>query len=67
MIWCDLRKILEERDMTQRDLARLVKAHDYTISRLCNNNFKKVDFRLLDDICKALNIHLYEIIKYRKD
>lgn len=67
MIWCDLRKILEYQDMTQRDLAKLVKAHEYTISRLCRNDFKMVDIRLLNEICKVLNVHLMDLIRYRRD
>lgn len=67
MILCDLKRVLEDRDMTQKDLAKAVKAHEYTISRLCNNGFKKLDVDLLNSICQHLNIRLSDLLLYKRD
>lgn len=67
MIRCELKAILDSREMTQKELAIGVNAHEYTVSRLCNNKTKKYDVALLDDICRFLRIDLSELLHYYRD
>ncbi len=67
MILCNLKGILEDRGMTQKELARAVYAHENTISDLCNNKTTRVNIDLLDEICQYLNISLFELLLYRRN
>lgn len=62
MIVCNLKAILENRGMTQKDLAEAIYAHEATISHLCNNKFERVNMSVLDGICNHLGIKLSELM-----
>ncbi|WP_201319376.1 helix-turn-helix transcriptional regulator [Paenibacillus sp. EPM92] len=57
-----LKEILAERNMSQRELARLTGLRPNTISHLCSNGVDRVHLSTFEIICKTLNIELHELI-----
>ncbi|SFF40242.1 putative transcriptional regulator [Paenibacillus algorifonticola] len=57
-----LKNILTERNMSQRELARLTGLRPNTISHLCSNEVDRVHLSKFEVICKALDIQLHELI-----
>jgi len=57
-----LKEILEERGMSQRELARQMNLRPNTINRLCNDNVTTAYFETLEHICRTLNIGLHELL-----
>ncbi len=62
-----LKEILEERGMSQRELARLMDTRPNTISHLCSKGVNAVYFDTLEQVCKALDIDLHELIVMEDD
>lgn len=58
-----LKEILEDRGMSQRELARLTGLRPNTISHLCSNTATSVYFDTLEIICKTLNIEIQELLE----
>lgn len=65
MIYIKLRSLLERKNMTQSELARLTGIRPSTVSDLCNNNsdFIKIDF--LNRILKALKCDLHDVLEFK--
>ncbi|GIO86763.1 hypothetical protein J25TS5_36950 [Paenibacillus faecis] len=57
-----LKEILEERGMSQRELARRMNIRPSTISHLCSDKVNAAYFDTLEQICKTLNIGLHELL-----
>ncbi|MFD0677391.1 MULTISPECIES: helix-turn-helix domain-containing protein [unclassified Paenibacillus] len=57
-----LKEILEERGMSQRELARLMNVRPNTINRLCHDNVTTAFFDTLEHICQTLDIGLHELL-----
>lgn len=57
-----LKDILAERNMSQRELARLTGLRPNTISHLCSNEVDRVHLSTFEIICKTLGIELHELI-----
>ncbi|WP_338552529.1 helix-turn-helix transcriptional regulator [Paenibacillus sp. KS-LC4] len=57
-----LREILEERNVSQRELARMMGIRHPTINHLCSDSVDRVYIRTLEQICEALNIKIHELI-----
>ncbi|MBQ8171758.1 MAG: helix-turn-helix transcriptional regulator [Oscillospiraceae bacterium] len=64
MITIKLRSLLEHRNMTQSELARLTGIRPSTICDICNNNaeFIKIDF--LNRILEVLKCDLKDILEH---
>lgn len=62
-----LKNILAERNMSQRELARLTGLRPNTISHLCSNEVDRVHLSTFEIICKALDIQLHELIVMEDD
>ena len=58
-----LKKILKERDLSQRELARLTGLRPNTISHLCSDNVDRVYLSTLETVCKELEIDIQELIE----
>ncbi|ELK42384.1 helix-turn-helix transcriptional regulator [Brevibacillus agri] len=58
-----LQEILNNKGMSQRELARLTGLRPNTISHLCSNTATSVYFDTLEIICKTLNIELQELLE----
>lgn len=61
MIKCNLKAILKEHNLTQKELCKLINARPSTICDLCNNNSDFVKIPLLNDICNALKCSISDI------
>ncbi|MDK8182622.1 helix-turn-helix transcriptional regulator [Paenibacillus sp. UMB4589-SE434] len=57
-----LQEILDEKGMSQRELARLMNLRPNTINHLCSDKVDRVYIRTLESICEALNIKIHELI-----
>ena len=62
MIHIDLRSLLERRNMTQAELAKLTGIRPSTICDLCNNNADFIKLDYLNRILKALKCGLNEVL-----
>lgn len=62
-----LKEILKERGMTQRELARLMNTRPNTISHLCSKGVNAVYFDTLEQLCKTLDVQLYDLIVMEDD
>lgn len=62
-----LREILEDRGMSQRELARLMGIRHPTINHLCSDQVDRVYIRTLEQICEVLQIDISELIVSEKD
>lgn len=58
-----LKKILKERDLSQRELVRMAGLRPNTISHLCSDNVDRVSLSTLETVCKVLNIDIQELIE----
>lgn len=58
-----LKEILKERDLSQRELARMTGLRHNTISHLCSDNVDRVFLSTLETVCKALDINIQELIE----
>lgn len=57
-----LKDILEQQNMSQRELARLTGLRPNTISHLCSNQVDRVHLSTFEVICKTLNIDLHDLL-----
>ncbi|MDO3676715.1 helix-turn-helix domain-containing protein [Paenibacillus ehimensis] len=62
-----LKEILEQREMSQRKLARKTGLTPNTINHYCSENIDRVHLSTLDAICKALEIDLHELLVFEDD
>ena len=58
-------KLLIDRDMKKKDLAKLAEVSTYTINKLNKN--ENVTVEVLGKICKALNCALDDIMEFEED
>lgn len=58
-----LKEILKERDLSQRELARMTGLRPNTISHLCSDNVDRVYLSTLETVCKVLDIDIQELIE----
>ncbi|MEF2245379.1 helix-turn-helix domain-containing protein [Paenibacillus sp. IITD108] len=57
-----LREILAERNISQRELARMMGIRHPTINHLCSDQVDRIYIRTLEQICETLNVKLHELI-----
>lgn len=57
-----LKEILEERGISQRELARRMNIRPSTVSHLCSDKVNAAYFDTLEQICRTLNISLPELL-----
>ncbi|EJL27425.1 helix-turn-helix transcriptional regulator [Brevibacillus formosus] len=58
-----LREILEQKGITQRELARLTGLRASTVNHLCSEKVDRVYLETLELICKTLNIPIEQLIE----
>lgn len=61
-----LKEILAEKDISQRELARMMGIRHPTINHLCSDSVDRVYIRTLEQICDALNVDIGELIVSEK-
>lgn len=57
-----LKTILDDRGMSQRELARQMNLRPSTINHLCSDKVDRVYIRTLEAVCEALDISIHELI-----
>ncbi|MEC0211276.1 helix-turn-helix domain-containing protein [Paenibacillus ehimensis] len=57
-----LQEILDERNMSQRQLSIKANMRPATINALCKGTTDRIYISTLEEICKALNVHIHELI-----
>ena len=62
MIKCNLKTILKEHNLFQKELCDMINARPSTICNWCNNNIESVKLKLLFDICIALGCNISDIL-----
>jgi DNA-binding Xre family transcriptional regulator len=67
MIVCTLDRILTQRGLSQRALARLSSVHRATIARPCHDDWVRVDRRVLDVLCASLHLKARQLLVWEED
>jgi len=67
MIKFKLSNLLGEHKMTQKALADITNIRPATISKMYYEEVKRVDIKQLDNICKAFNCEISELLEYIPD
>lgn len=62
-----LQELLDERSISQRQLAMMVNMRPGTINALCRGTTDRIYISTLEQICKALNVHIHELISMEDD
>lgn len=64
MIKIKLSDLLGKNKMTQKSLSNLTKIRPATISKMYYEEVKRVDISQLDEICKAFNCEISDLLEY---
>lgn len=64
MIKCHLSKLMGEKKLKIADLAREIGVHRNTITLLYYEKAKRIDFEVLDKLCKYFVCEVSDIIEY---
>ncbi|MCS7214942.1 MAG: helix-turn-helix transcriptional regulator [Thermodesulfovibrio sp.] len=67
MIKCHLSKLMGERKLKIADVARAIDVHRNTITLLYYEKAKRIDFEVLDKLCKLFNCRVEDILEYKED
>ena len=62
-----LNHVIEEKDISQIELAKLSGLSKNTINSLCRGGDQKASLSTINKICYALDVSPCSIIEYRKD
>ncbi len=66
MIKCHLSKLMGERKLKIADVARDLDIHRNTITLLYYEKAKRIDFDVLNKLCKYFNCPVSDILEYQK-
>jgi putative transcriptional regulator len=66
MIKCHLSKLMGERKLKIADLARELGVHRNTITLLYYERAKRIDFEVLDKLCKYLGCSVSDILEFKE-
>lgn len=67
MIIIKLQQLLDDKNVSQRALARELDIRQDTINKMCNNNAVFIRIDHLDKICAYFNCSLEDILEYSKE
>lgn len=67
MIRIKLSDLLGKHKMTQKALADITNIRPATISKMYYEESKRIDVKHLDNICKAFNCEISELLEYVPD
>lgn len=62
----NLEKILQDKNMSRRELSRITKIRPGTINDICNNQIKLISVHYLGLICTTLDVTIDELITIHK-
>lgn len=67
MIKCRLRVLLAEKDLQQKDIAKITGIQTNTISKMCRNDIKQIPVTALNALCKYFDCQPSDIFQYVSD
>ena len=67
MIKIKLSDLLGKNKMSQKALANITHIRPATISKMYYEEVKRIDIKQLDNICKAFNCEISELLEYIHD
>ena len=67
MIKIRLSDLLGKNKMSQKALANITHIRPATISKMYYEEIKRIDIKQLDNICKAFNCEISELLEYIPD
>ena len=67
MIRFKLSDLLGKHKMTQKALAEITHIRPATVSKMYYEEIKRIDIKQLDNICKAFNCEISELLEYVPD
>ena len=67
MIKINLSNLLGKHKMTQKALAEITNIRPATISKMYYEEVKRIDVKHLNNICKAFNCEISELLEYIPD
>lgn len=67
MIKIKLSDLLGKHKMTQKALADMTHIHPATVSKMYYEEVKRVDIKQLNNICKAFNCEISELLEFIPD
>ena len=67
MIKIKLSDLLGKNKMTQKALAEIAHIRPATVSKMYYEEIKRIDIKQLDNICKAFNCEISELLEYIPD
>lgn len=62
-----LRSVLEQKDISQHELARLTDIRQPSINEMCNNQTKRLPLDNLAKICEVLECEITDILELVKE
>lgn len=62
-IW-RLDELMEEKNYESKDVVRLTKVHKNIVSRIKNNQQRRIDLDVLEKLCRGLQVTPNDLIKY---
>jgi putative transcriptional regulator len=66
LIKCHLSKLMGERKLNIADLARELGVHRNTITLLYYEKAKRIDFDVLDKLCKYFNCTISDLLEFKR-
>ena len=66
MIKCHLSTLMGERKLKIADLSKYLGVHRNTITLLYYERAKRIDFDVLDKLCKYFNCSISEILEFKE-
>jgi len=66
MIKCHLSRLMGERKLKIADVAREIGVHRNTITLLYYEKAKRIDFDVIDKLCKYFNCTIADLLEYQE-
>lgn len=67
MIKFKLKELLENRETNRWQISKLTDIRPNTITALYNGTAKRIDFDMIDRLCKVLNCRIEDIVEFIPD
>ncbi|MBA4391733.1 MAG: XRE family transcriptional regulator [Syntrophus sp. (in: bacteria)] len=65
MIKCHLSRLMGERKLKIADVARDIDVHRNTVALLYYEKAKRIDFEVLEKLCKYFNCSISDLLEFR--
>lgn len=62
-----LKALLEEKNISQRELSRKLDITFTTINKMCNNTLQHFPLQTLANICEELDVEISDVLRLKKE